>query len=174
MHPHHAKLMLQEATLIVAYLAFPLLEGVLRRACTAYLSMNGEVHLAFTVTKPDGTQKPYNLGSRCNNLRDLLLLHHAQVASAELRTFIDELRGHITRLDPAQDPFDLLYRWRNESLHGATNFQTIGGTILSFALVVSLYEIRDAYQTRRLAALEHARWEARCGTRSPWSFYPPV
>jgi hypothetical protein len=178
LQPHHSKLLLRESSLVLAYLAFPLLEAVLKRACHAFVSLDGSVIARFSVPNRQGNARTYDpLGTyrdqQCSSLRDLLVLHHAQVAEPGLKLLLEELCSHIARLDGSQDPYDLVYRWRNQSLHGTTNFQTIGGTVLNLSLAISLFEIRTDFEQRRLKALEHCRWEAQSGHRSPWSFYPP-
>jgi hypothetical protein len=178
LQPHHAKQLLQQASLVLGYLAFPLLEAVLKRACTNFVTYDGQVVSSFTVLNKQGTPKQYDpqgafRDRQCSSLRDLLVLHHTLVAKPELKAVLDRFRDHITMLDGTQDPFDVIYSWRNQSLHGSTNFQTIGGTILNLSLLISLFEIEQDFEQRRVAAIEHCRWEAQTQHKSPWSFYPP-
>ncbi len=173
LQPHHAKQFLLESSLVVAYLGFPLLEAVLKRACANYVAFDGRVISAFSVPNKQGNPRQYNPNSQCSSLRDLLFLHSTAVAGPRLRALVDSLRVHLTLLDGTQDPFDLLYGWRNQSLHGSTNFQTIGGTVLNFSLLISLFEIEHNFEPHRLQALEGCRWEAQSQHRTPWSFYPP-
>lgn len=173
LQPHHAKQLLLSSSTVLAYLAFPVLEATLKRACSAFVSLDGIVISSFVVPNKQGGHKQYDPQRICSSLRDLLFLHYTSIAGAELKTLLDQFRGHIALLDGTQDPFDLIYSWRNRSLHGTTNFQTIGGTILNLALLISLFEIEQDFEVRRLAALEHCRWEAQSSHKSPWSFYPP-
>ena len=175
LQPHHAKQLLSEAMLVLTYLAFPLLEAVLKRACKTFVSFDGQVVSAFTVQKRQGNARTYDpvRGHRCSSLRDLLFLHHLQVAEPELKALLDNFRKHIATLDGTQDPFDLIYHWRNQSLHGAANFQTIGGTLLNLSMLISLFELRQDFDQHRAQILDHCRWEAQSSHKSPWSFYPP-
>lgn len=175
LQPHHAKQLLREAHLVLAYLGFPLLEAILKRACASYVSFDGQVLSAFSVVNKQGKgkQRQYNPTSRCSSLRDLLFLHWTIVANPQLKALLDRFRRHLVSLDASEDPFDLLYRWRNQSLHGSTNFQTIGGTVLNLSLLISLFEIEHDFERRRLEALERCRWEARWPHKNPQSFYPP-
>jgi len=178
MQPHHAKQLLREATLVLAYMALPLLEAVLKRACKSFVSFDGQVVSAFTVEDLQGDPRPYGPRgsrgrSRCSSVRDLLLLHHLHVAEPALKSLVNGFRNHIAALDCSQDPFDVIYSWRNQSLHGTTNFQTIGGTLLTLALLISLFEIREDFDQHKEQVLKHCRWEAQSGYKSPWSFYPP-
>ena len=164
---------------MLAYLAFPLLEAVLKRACTKYVTFDGQVVTAFTVPAKQGNPRQYDpqgcsyRDRQCSSLRDLLVLHHTSVAGPTLKSLLNQFRDHISLLDGAQDPFDLLYSWRNQSLRGSTNFQTIGGTVLNLSLVISLFEIEHDFEGHREMILEHCRWEAQSRYKSPWSFYPP-
>lgn len=177
MQPHHAKQLLREAMLVLAYLAFPLLEAVLKRACKTFVSFDGQVVSAFMVQDRNGDPRNYDPVRgrlrRCSSLRDLLFLHHLQVAEPGLKTWWDEFRNHIATLDNTQDPFDLIYSWRNQSLHGAANFQTIGGTLLNLSLLISLFELRQDFDQHRAQILDHCRSEAQSSHKSLWSFYPP-
>lgn len=170
---HHAKQLLGESHLVLVYLTFPLLEAVLKRACNRFVSFDGKVVSTFTVAKRHGNPRQYDPQGTCSSLRDLLVLHHTQVAEADLVALLAQFKNHIAALDATQDAYDLMYAWRNGSLHGSTNSQTIGGTLLSLSLLISLFELRSNFEQRRAQVLENCRWEARTGHRSPWSFYPP-
>jgi hypothetical protein len=77
------------------------------------------------------------------------LLLHYQLASADLRRLIDRLRDHIALFDSTQDPFDLIYDWRNQSLYGSANLGTIGGTVLNLCLLISLFDIEPGFDRYR-------------------------
>jgi len=171
--PHHARQLLQASSLALAYLSFPLLEAILKRACIAFTDLDGTVKVQFQVPRRNGTMREYKPQEQCSSIRDLLHLHYTNAAPPSLRALIDEFRSHIQFLDSSKDPFDLIHEWRNDSLHGTSNYQTIGGTILSLALLISVFEIEADFEQRRLRAIEHCRWEARSSHKSPWSFYPP-
>ncbi|WP_061936681.1 hypothetical protein [Collimonas pratensis] len=176
--PHHAKQLLQKSQIVLAYLAFPLLEAVLKRACGSFVSFDGQIVSAFTVLNKQGNPRLYEpqgawRDRQCSSLRDLLVLHHTQVAEPDLVVLLDQFKNHIAVLDGAQDAYDLIFAWRNASLHGSTNFQTIGGTVLNLSLLISLFEFGKSFDQRRLQALAHCQREAQTGHKSPWSFYPP-
>ncbi len=178
LQPHHAKLLIKQSSLILAHLAFPLLEAVLKRACAAYVAFDGRVVSAFSVPNKQGNPREYDPNGpfrnrQCSSLRDLLFLHSTVVASPKLKNLLDRFCERLTTLDASQDPFDLIYGWRNQSLHGSTNFQTIGGTILSFSLLISLFEIEHGFEEYRFRTFENCRWLAQLPSKSPWSFYPP-
>jgi hypothetical protein len=172
--PHHSQQLLRNTPLVLAYISLPLLEAVLKLACKAYVSTNGVVTTQFDTPRQNGTgRKIYDVRHRCSSLRDLLYLHHERVAAPALRAHLDKFRDHLAYLDNSQDPFDLIYTWRNDSLHGSANYQTIGGTILGLTLIVALFALENDFEAQRQAALENYRWESTTGRKSPWSFYPP-
>ncbi|MEX5545260.1 hypothetical protein Q1J68_06565 [Pseudomonas pergaminensis] len=180
LQPHHAQHLLRKSGLVLAYIAFPLLEAVLKRACSAYVAFDGQVVSAFSVPGRQGDPRPTLYGpagepgkGKCSNLRDLLFLHYTNIIKPNQKRLLGRFRDHLSTLDVGQDPFDLIYGWRNQSLHGSTNFQTIGGALLSLALVISLFEVEQDYEERRLRALYTARQYDQLPFRSPWSFYPP-
>jgi hypothetical protein len=178
LQPHHAKQLLRESSLVLGYLGFPLLEAVLKRACATYVAFDGQVISTFSVPNRQGNPRQYDPNGsfrdrQCSSLRDLLFLHSTVVAGPQLKAYVDRFRIYLTSLDGSQDPFDLLYGWRNQSLHGSTNFQTIGGIVLNISLLISLFEIEHDFEQHRLQTIEHCRWEAQSQCKSPWSFYPP-
>ena len=110
---HHAKQLLQESNLVLAYIGFPLLEAVLKRACAAYVALDGQVISAFSVPNKQGNQRQYDPNGsprerQCSSLRDLLFLHSTFVAGPRLRALLDYFRLHLKLLDGTEDPFDLL------------------------------------------------------------------
>lgn len=174
--PHNARYFLQESSLTLAYLAFPLLEAISKKTCNSYVDMNGGVITRFVVPSKSGGEKEYDpIGRRkqCSSLRDLLFLIYLNVANDELKNALSEFRNHIATVENSGDPFDVIYKWRNQSLHGSTSFQTIGGTLLNLALLIAIYQLSDRYDSLKIKTLERCRWEMQNEHRSPWAFYPP-
>lgn len=176
--PHHSRYFLQESSLVLAYLAFPLLEAVSKKTCNQFVTMDGGVITRFEVTNKVGGTREYDSNGKwnqkqCSSLRDLLFLIYNEVADTKLKSALDEFREHISTLDGSEDPFDIIYKWRNQSLHGSTSFQTIGGTLLNLVLLIIVHQLSDQYDVLRGKVLEHCRREAQHGHRSHWSFYPP-
>ena len=171
--PHHAKHLLEKSSLILAYLSFPLLEAVLKRSCSEYVSYDGLIKKFFTITKQNGKARNYEIGDKISSLRDLLFLHRNNVANKELKFRLDAFNEHLRTLDPSQHPFDLIYRWRNQTLHGSTNFNTIGGTLLNLSLLISIAEIENSFENYRSVCLNNLILDEQRGERIFWSFYPP-
>lgn len=170
---HHAKQFLLQSHLVLAYLIFPLLEALLKRARSQFIDFDGRVKSQFSVPKEQGRQKQYNPNNICSSLRDLLFLHYGTVANADLVIKLDAFRANFAELDDSVDPFDLIYSWRNQSLHGAATFQTIGGVLLNLAFLIAIFELKDRFDEHQDRTFEHCRWEAQTDHRSPWSYYPP-
>jgi hypothetical protein len=158
---------------VLVYLTLPLLEAILRKTCSQFVAFDGEVRSAF---HPRSRSDPYRVGQRCSSMRDLLWLIYDDVAGAEVREGLDFVRRHLSELEPGKDPFDVLFRWRNSSLHGETSLPTVGGTVFNFAILVALDAIAAEYEALRDQIMEQVRWEAQTASsdfRSPWSYYPP-
>ena len=176
--PTNAKHFLRHSTEALAYLAFPLLEAVLKRACHAFVQLDGTVIASFAVSQtPTATQpapgpKPYTMGKKISSLRDLLHLHHEQVASISLKSKLNELRAHFLTLNPSSDAYDAIYRWRNDSLHGNVTLTTIGGALLNLSLLISLARIEHEFDKHN--ALAQSEWQGWARDHdNPWHFYPP-
>ncbi len=163
----HAYRLLLDTHQVLTYLAFPLLEGLTRKACAAFVDYSGQVLTPFRHYKP--TQ-------RCSNLGHMLHLLRQKVAGPDLSRDLDTLGSVIVRLG-ATDPWDQLFQWRNSALHGATPYGTIGGTVLNTAILIALDALRTAYEPARTGTLNRVQREVQRmqmgSRRSPWSFYPP-
>ena len=168
----------------LAYLAFPLLEAVVKKHLREYVDMHGRVLQDFTVPRDAGAEpKPYSADGRnktCSSLRDLLYLLFERVASNELRRDLGEQRAHLAAFaDKVPDGFDVIYRWRNGSLHGAVSLPTVGGIVLNTALLIALSDLRDGYEREREEVLQRVQMHmSRCAAIGPQyridlSYYPP-
>lgn len=175
---HNAAEYLQRSHIALPHLAFPLLEAVVRRACSEYVDMSGRVLTEF----PRTNGRTYSLGGRCSNVADLLRLLVATVAAQPLKEDLTDVLEHIAGLGSEADKKDgygVLFEWRNSSLHGETSLSTIGGTVLMLTLLIALDDLRSDYDQHRRAALESAQREVANSQAtgrwrpSPWSYYPP-
>jgi hypothetical protein len=176
MEPNTRELVLGSHTLL-AYLTFPLLEAILRKTCAAYVTADGKVATAFDVNDGRGGRRSYAVGARISNLGHLLWLLYETVADVELVADLDRQRAALTAIEAGVDPFDLLFDWRNSSLHGETTLPTIGGTVLNTAILIALGAVRDDYESLRDTIIEHLKWQLSTqqlsGFRPSWSYYPP-
>ncbi|GAA1033326.1 hypothetical protein GCM10009557_34720 [Virgisporangium ochraceum] len=171
--------LLRDSHLILAYLSFPLLEGVLKKECSTYVSPSGEIQKNFEIEQSDGSLRKYRTGKRCSSLRDLLVLLNNEIADNNLQSDLDSLRRHLSSLaSSGEDGFDLLYRWRNSSMHGSTSFPTIGGTLLAIVSLICLHSMSGGYEAARERAVARASRQRSAlasglNAGTPWSFYPP-
>ncbi|WP_308364423.1 MULTISPECIES: hypothetical protein [unclassified Microbulbifer] len=171
--PHNARYFLQDSSLILAYVSFPMLEAILKKTCSEYLRMDGSVKKQFQVMNRAKKPRTYKVSSLCSSIRDELFLLYEKVADKELKTNLDEFRAHISSLDSSSDPFDLIYEWRNQSLHGSSNFQTIGGTLLNLCILIALHSMKVEFGQWIGNILRRCERESDHGFRASWSFYPP-
>lgn len=171
----HAQELIHGAHKLLGYLAFPLLEAILKKTCGTYVGLDGTVRTPFSVPG----RQPYTVGGRrISGACDLLWLLYGNVASSDLVAALDDVRAHLRELEPNEDPFDLLLRWRNTSLHKEAPLATIGGTVLNVALLIAIEGIAAEYDARRDAAVAQIRRELQSpafkgGYRNPWAYYPP-
>jgi hypothetical protein len=171
--------------LIASYLAFPLLEGLLKKKCSAFVDSNGQVQAPFTVTREDGSQRRYEQrnNSRCNSLGDLLYLLKYTILSntSELYKVLDGLAKHVRSLDPSMDPLMKIYNWRNTSLHGSDSFATIGGILLNFSIALCIDDLHENFETLRSSGEQKMQFRvaqaeiiSQQGTLFDSWYYPPL
>jgi hypothetical protein len=171
---HNAQELITHSHEVMGYLTFPLLEAVAKNACGVHLTLDGVVKKPFP--RFDGSGNPvgqYGVGARCSSLRDLLWLLMTQIAGPELRAGLLSMRKQIDLLNSGTDSFDLLYRWRNSSLHGHKRWPTIGGTVFGLALLIALDDIRQGHDALKNRVMQRVRPRAASGMWSQVSYYPP-
>ena len=93
---------------IATFLAYPLLEGVVRRKLSKFIDSDGTVLCEFTVT---GRKEPYIKGKRISSLYHKLQLLGKETSSSSLKAMLaDEHR--------VQPIFEAVHIYRNILLHG--------------------------------------------------------
>jgi len=185
-HPY-----LINSNLAFCYLVFPLLEAVLRRACSVYVDSEGTVLTPFSVPKgtlsPSVDNKlqgpftkdyaPNGRNDKCSSLQDYLLLLHNDISTQTLRDDLTSYRAHLSLIDSSQDPYKTIYHWRNSTLHGARNHEEIGGILLNLILLIALDSYSIHYNLKQRIEVENLEAMRRFGqthSRSLWWFYPPL
>ncbi len=173
----NARELLMQTVLVTSYLVFPLLEAVCRAKCAQHVTPSGQVTNPFTVTRSDGSSRPYGPGTNCNSVRDLLLLLRDQLGDPGLKTLLAEFGQHLATLSGI-DAFDQIQIWRNASLHGESNYPTIGGTLLNLSILLCFHSLGPDYIPARDSAVERVRRDLTTfrytGHRSSWEYYPPL
>lgn len=163
---------------LLIYVAFPLLEGLLKRRAQAFTTADGGVSSAFDVPNRQGGRRSYAPGQQISSLRDLMWLERERLAPPDLAADIDSLMALLVPLEPdLNHGFDVIYRWRNKSLHGSRSFDTVGGTLIGLILRILLSEITEDFEQYRGRAWSSAHFRATRAPeslRNPWSYYPPA
>jgi hypothetical protein len=171
----NAREMLSNKTSILAYLSFPLLEGMTKLRCSDYVNLDGTVRQSFTVDDtPYGATKGKK---RVNSLHDLMRLLHDYVADADEKQVLDSIRDSICQAT-GTDAYRQIYDWRNSHAHGVASLRGIGYTVYNLALLVSLHGIRDCYEeirddARTFGADVAERVGHGFSEFMPWHYYPP-
>jgi hypothetical protein len=174
----HARQLVKFSSLTLVYLAFPLLEGLLKLRCAQYVDMNGEVLADFEVPKrrvEAGQSKQYGPDRRskqCSSIRDLLLLYHGAVASAAIAEDLRKLFKRLAVLENKDGP-DVLADWRNASLHGSRSYTTIAGAVIGCALLVAIDGMEARYSEVRHATVNAIVERQRFPGEPDGEFYPP-
>lgn len=180
--------LISKNNLILAQLSFPLLEAILRKSCKEYVNYLGKVKKDFEIEK-NGRKVSYKKkeNRKVSSIAVLLHLYYEKVATSEIRKKLDLIRTHLNDLEKEnpKEAFEIIYQWRNSSLHGNTSLPTIGGTILSIVLIIAVASLRDSYESIRKELNDRMNWESHCRQistreghsiiipRGHWSYYPP-
>lgn len=180
--PHNVKNFSSHSSLILSYLTFPLLEGICKKLCNDFILMDGRIIQEFAVPRRYAkdtlyTPKPRRNKERleknkCSSLRDLLIFTMNHPSSENIQDEINKIKSYLYKVDSQTDPFDLIYDWRNQSLHGSTNFMTIGGTLLNLALLLLINQTSGRYEQLRKSTVDQLDDLREMG-HAPWVYYPP-
>lgn len=143
---------------ILEYLSYPLLDLLLKAHCNSFVSDDGKVTQSFEVTRADGSKRTYEPGKApkpkyCSSVGDLLYLLEKEVAGPELKASLHRLKNHFHQLDQNTAFFDLLFKWRNTTLHGEDQVTGISCTVFNMCLLLCLEFVRPNYATLRQAAV---------------------
>jgi hypothetical protein len=143
----HARELVNEQAAVIAYLAYPLLEQVVRVSCDRHFGRDGKITQAFDTPGQLSKRHLYAVGGTCSSIGDLLWLYRQHYASPEMRANLDAIDAHLaSAVAGGVAGFRVLQLWRNETMHraapspvaGATSLPVIGAAILSMALLIAL------------------------------------
>ncbi len=156
---------------ILKFLTYLLLESLLKAHCSSFVQADGTVTTQFSIQRRNGSNRLYNPGNRCSSLRDLFILLQQSSASPELLETLQRLESHFQRLDPT--PFiDLLYEWRNATLHGTSEITAVSGTSFNLCLLLCLELVQPNYAGLQQAAVQNVvNWKAAKFNLSPIYYY---
>jgi hypothetical protein len=164
-----------------AYLSFPLLEAMLKKWCSAFVNYDGTAVQQWDapdlrhkrVYDKNKRKRPYDQKTRpCSSIQDLLFLLCERIAPAnpELKADLDAVRSYLQTLCPQRDPFNTVYWWRNQSLHGQ-RFAPLGRIVWSIALLLALFLLRPSFEARRSGVQAMLRFRQNTGHHRPFTFY---
>ncbi|WP_155631932.1 hypothetical protein [Burkholderia cepacia] len=162
---------LQFKTNIGSYLSFPLLEGILKKRCCDYVDYSGGVRKDFSVPGRSKCRN-YVTGGRISSVGDLLHLYFDAVANEFERKYFGIIMDHLNSFSEDEHPFSMVYRWRNQTLHGEFSHVTVGGVLFSMAMLIAISSLGDRFEALRIKRKSLVEF-APPGT-APWIFYPPI
>lgn len=113
---------------IATFLAYPVLEGVIRRKLCEYISPDGRVLCEFHVS---GREKPYEKDRRISSLEHELQLLEQKTTNLSLKSILSDLRSW--------QPFNQVYYWRNKLLHGelTLNWHSISILLITYLILLN-------------------------------------
>jgi hypothetical protein len=113
---------------IATFLAYPLLEGVVRRKLLGLISSDGTVLHGFEV---QGKRKPYNRGERISNLYHELQLLEKETANLSLK-------ARLSCVNKIQPLFQEIHKYRNMLLHAEMTANWHSMTLLLLTYMILL------------------------------------
>jgi hypothetical protein len=135
----HARELVDAQGVVLAYLAFPLLEQTLRASCTRHFGADGRITRAFETPGQLTRRHLYTAGGTCSSIGDLLWLYRQHYASAEMGANLDAIDAHIVATVPgAELGFRVIHQWRNETMRGTAVLPVIGAAVFSIAMLIAL------------------------------------
>ncbi|MBW5763599.1 hypothetical protein [Klebsiella pneumoniae] len=171
---------MQTSMLSLCYLVFPLLESTLKKLCSEYVGLDGVLKKNVKYTDANGIviNKVLNANGKpkiISSLKELIYIYKEVVIDAEGKKNIEDILGVIAERH-ADDPCDVIYKWRNSSLHGTENFMQVGGLLLCLTSLLIIYDLKDRYDSLKenvLNRLVSTGLLTEGGDDSFREFYPP-
>lgn len=168
--------------LMLAYASFPFLEGIVRRACSDYLTPMGRVVAPFEVL--GRLYSPDRPRPVCSNLAHGLELLEARAAGKSLQERLILLRREVAAggVGPRtsgvsgdeKNLYKIIFIHRNSNLHGGSHVAHVGLAALLLATIIAFDRAVDSYEERQDIALEIAKM-APLDPKMPWRhvvYYP--
>ena len=155
---------LRNRSVLQGYLGFPFLERILKEKCGKFVDLNGNVIQDFVVNRSNGKKpRPYIVNdpykNKISSIEDLLYFYLENIVSQEIKLKIEDILEHLLpsfdypHKEKLQHGAQIIYSWRNSSLHGAENLQTIGGILLSIILLIEIDSIKEEFEIVHKEAL---------------------
>ncbi len=166
--------------LILAFAAFPFLEGVTRRALPEYMDHEGRTRKSFELG-----ENRYGVGKTISNLSVALTLLERENQPNDLGARLSALREEISRRGASEetrtvsgenrDLYSILFKHRNSNLHGGAHIAHAGLAALLLATLISLGSLRNQFAHVCQVARTASRMQAPAdplGAWPQWVFYP--
>lgn len=174
----HAEWVPTDKHIVAGPLAFAVMEGLLRRKCSAWVTKDGTVVTAFTVTTRNCTKKFEKNKLNRVGMAFRLLEEHVIPNRGRLSPHLPALRVAFDRLFPGpEDTFDMLDTWRNDLVHGSEYWQNRSAALLNLICFLWLDELTpaefDGISASVKASLRQRQTFGDDRTRAPWDIFPP-
>jgi hypothetical protein len=130
---------------IAGYVAYPILEGLLKRLCSDDLEGDGTVKAANTVYDLSN-EEYYNEGDKCNSLTEILYHFETEIADDFLSGELERHRKYIAKFgdETSQDTaYGLIYDWRNSIVHGQNQADVQYGISLNIICMIVWHYIEE-------------------------------
>ena len=164
----HARALVDSQGSVLTYLAFPLLEQVLRSSCSRHFGGDGRITHAFETPGQLTRRHLYTVGGTCSSIGDLLWLYRQHYASTEIGANLDSIDAHIAATIPgAELGFRVIHQWRNETMYGTAVLPIIGAAVFSIAVLMGLAGRESDFRPAVTQALKSASGVDRVA-----DFYP--
>lgn len=160
---------LQVKSHVVSYLSFPLLEGVLKKRCSEYVGLDGEVRKEFSISP---VKDPIRQGKQVSSLAVLLFLYFELVANEFEKKYFSLIVDHLKTFSTEKHPFWMIFDWRNQLLHGQRDHFVVGGVLLSMSLLIAIASLGDRFEDIRVKRV--ALVELASPSTARTTLYPPI
>ena len=159
--------------LIALALSFPILERLLKIKCRKFVELDGKVISEFKIQNgKNGKEKTYHQNYIISNLNDLLLLYEEKIATDAVKHEINQFRIQLKSLFPdSEDPLSLIYKWRNNLLHGSGTKPFYHAVILNLLSLITLDSLSPLYD--EMANNFKKRPKMPKTGFDPFNLYPP-
>jgi hypothetical protein len=147
----------QEHAAIAAYLAFPLLEQVLRASCHRHFGHGGRITKPFDTPGQRSNRHYYIEGGTCSSIGDLLWLFRHHYAPAQIGADLDAIDARLAAVVPGGSPdFRVLHPWRHDTMDSDITLPVMGAVALNLAILVALAGRGDDFDEAAASVREAA------------------
>ncbi|EST14588.1 hypothetical protein EDP1_3789 [Pseudomonas putida S610] len=129
---------LSDSPIMVACMAFPMLEASLKNACSKYVGSDGVVCHDFSIANENGVEKKYGRGCRISSVMIYLFIYRQHIAGDEAIRAIDIICSNLVKFYPKEHPFKVIFDWRNSTMHGEEAVETAGLILMCLAYIIEM------------------------------------